>query len=163
VKIRSGLLLGRVRRLLALQAKTLFLALERASIGTSDSERRPSVADDALGRCHLLLRAALLGFEREDAQALANATKLGSGEIVSALEPGFEASPLGVLFALSPCRFLGSLLASSIERRRFTPRLSFGFADCSRIRVDLLAPERHERLEGVALLQRWFLSAVTRG
>jgi hypothetical protein len=89
--------------------------------------------------------------------------KLASGEITSPLEPRFETSPLAFTLALGTHRRPRPSPASFLERHRFAARSAFCFAECSRVRVDFLPPERHERLEGVALLQRSFLSGVTRG
>jgi hypothetical protein len=163
MKIGSRFFFGRVRGPFACQPKALLLPFERASIGASGPEGRSSIADGALGCLQLLLRAAFFGFEREQPQTLANAMKLGSCEILNALEPRFEANPLGVSFAPRPGRGPASLVARGNERRRLSSRSAFGLAEGARARIDLLPPERHERLEGVALLQRSFLSAVTRG
>lgn len=163
MKIGSRFFLGGVRRALACQPKTLLPELERASVGASGPESRSGIADGALSRLHLLLGAAFFGFEREQMQTLANAMKLGSREILNALEPRFEARPLGIAVALRPRRGPSSLVARGFERLRFSSRSAFGLAEGARARIDFLPPERHERLEGVALLQRSFLSADTRG
>jgi hypothetical protein len=163
VKVQSRLFLEGLGRPFARLLKSFFLKFERARVGTSGPERRAGVAGDLLGRLQLLRLSALFGFECQQTQALAKAVKLGSGEVLDALDARFEASPLGLTFAFGNRRGPSSPLAGRFERLRFASSLAFGFAECSRARVDFFAPERHERLEGVALLQRSFLSAVTRG
>jgi hypothetical protein len=163
VKVQSRLFLERLGRPFARLPKSLFLAFERARVGASRPERRAGVAGDLLGRLQLLRQSALFGFECQKPQALAKAVKLGSGKVLGAFETRFEASPLGFTFALGNRRGSSSPLAGRFERLHFASRLAFGFAECSRTRIDFFPPERHERLEGVALLQRSFLSAVTRG
>jgi hypothetical protein len=163
VKVGGRFLLGRLRRSFALEPEPLLEPFERASIGSPFPECRASVANRALRPFDLTRRAAFLGFELEQAKALPNPMKLRSREILSPLEPCFEASPLELVFELGPTKRSRPSLASVVERRCFSLRLPFGLGQCSRARVDLLPPERHERLEGGALLQRSFLSAVTRG
>lgn len=163
MKIGSRFFLGRESLPFARLAKALFLAFERARVHARGAERRASGIDHSFGLVHLLLGAAFVGFELEHAQAFANAMKLGAGEILNALEPSFEASPFGAPFALRLRRRPESPFADGAPRGSLPLRSSFGVAERACARIDLLPPERDERLEGVALLQRSFLSAVTRG
>jgi hypothetical protein len=163
VKIGAGVVFccgfGAFRRLL----EASLVSFESASVRARPGERRPSVVNGPFGTLRLLFGAALQNPERLDAQTAAHTVDLAAREIVRPREPPFETRALRRCFVARSGFGRGATGPSRVQRRPFGRRLPFGVGELVGAPVDPIAPHADERLAGVALLHRSFLSGDTRG